>query len=54
MICSVLQLINHPAAEEEWAEFLHCGDTKFTDFNEVRQEIIEETDREISQKFDFP
>lgn len=29
----------------EWAEFLHCKVKKFTDFDEVRQEIEAETDR---------
>ncbi len=29
----------------EWAEFLHCKGKKFTDFDEVRQEIEAETDR---------
>lgn len=29
----------------EWAEFLHCKGKKFTDFDEVRQEIEGETDR---------
>lgn len=29
----------------EWAEFLHCKGKKFTDFDEVRQEIESETDR---------
>uniref|UniRef100_H2SZD0 Interferon-induced GTP-binding protein Mx n=1 Tax=Takifugu rubripes TaxID=31033 RepID=H2SZD0_TAKRU len=38
----VLQLINSAA---EWAEFLHCKGKKFTDFDEVRQEIEAETDR---------
>uniref|UniRef100_A0A669AWC0 Interferon-induced GTP-binding protein Mx n=1 Tax=Oreochromis niloticus TaxID=8128 RepID=A0A669AWC0_ORENI len=38
----VLQLINSSA---EWAEFLHCKGKKFTDFDEVRQEIEGETDR---------
>uniref|UniRef100_A0A7N5ZRD0 Interferon-induced GTP-binding protein Mx n=1 Tax=Anabas testudineus TaxID=64144 RepID=A0A7N5ZRD0_ANATE len=38
----VLQLIN---ATAEWAEFLHCKGKKFTDFDEVRQEIEAETDR---------
>lgn len=30
----------------EWAEFLHCKGRKFTDFEEVRKEIVAETDRE--------
>ncbi|XP_048473990.1 dynamin-3 isoform X1 [Rhincodon typus] len=38
----VLQLIN---AKTEHAEFLHCKGKKFTDFEEVRQEIEAETDR---------
>ncbi|XP_067828992.1 LOW QUALITY PROTEIN: dynamin-3 [Heptranchias perlo] len=38
----VLQLNN---AKTEHAEFLHCKGKKFTDFDEVRQEIEAETDR---------
>ncbi|KAM9306281.1 dynamin-1a isoform 6-T6 [Pholidichthys leucotaenia] len=38
----VLQLINCPT---EYAEFLHCKGKKFTEFDEVRQEIEGETDR---------
>ncbi|CAM4598713.1 unnamed protein product [Leuciscus chuanchicus] len=38
----VLQLIS---SNTEWAEFLHCKGKKFTDFDEVRQEIEAETDR---------
>ena len=30
----------------EWAEFLHCKGKKFTDFEDVRKEIVAETDRE--------
>ena len=41
----VLQLFH--SESDEWAEFLHTGpDKKFTDFNKVRQEIQDETDRE--------
>ena len=29
----------------EWGEFLHCKGKKFTDFDEIRQEIEGETDR---------
>ena len=29
----------------EWAEFLHCKNKKFTDFDAVRKEIEDETDR---------
>uniref|UniRef100_A0A7N4NKR3 dynamin GTPase n=1 Tax=Sarcophilus harrisii TaxID=9305 RepID=A0A7N4NKR3_SARHA len=38
----VLQLVTSKA---EYAEFLHCKGRKFTDFDEVRQEIEAETDR---------
>ncbi|XP_076143116.1 dynamin-2-like isoform X3 [Alosa pseudoharengus] len=38
----VLQLVNNIA---EYAEFLHCKDKKFVDFDEVRREIEAETDR---------
>ncbi|XP_039339471.1 dynamin-3 isoform X2 [Mauremys reevesii] len=38
----VLQLVT---AKTEYAEFLHCKGRKFTDFDEVRQEIEAETDR---------
>nr|CAB3239213.1 dynamin-1 [Phallusia mammillata] len=39
----VLQLMTSRAGE--WGEFLHCKGKKFTDFNEIRKEIEEETDR---------
>ncbi|XP_051552325.1 dynamin-1a [Myxocyprinus asiaticus] len=42
----VLQLINCPT---EYAEFLHCKGKKFTDFDEIRQEIEAETDRVTGQ-----
>ena len=42
ILSSVLQLYNSPT---EYAQFLHRGD-KFTDFNLVRKEIEDETDRE--------
>lgn len=38
----VLQLYN---ARSEWAEFLHQKGKKYTDFDEVRKEIEDETDR---------
>lgn len=38
----ILQLIN---SNTEHAEFLHCKNKKFTDFDEVRKEIENETDR---------
>ncbi|KAG8010736.1 Dynamin-1 [Nibea albiflora] len=43
----VLQLMNCPT---EYAEFLHCKGKKFTDFDEVRQEIEAETDRVAANK----
>lgn len=36
---------SHLCGFAEWAEFLHCKGKKFTDFDEVRQEIEAETDR---------
>lgn len=30
--------------EDEWGEFLHTGDKKFYDFNEIRNEIVKETE----------
>ncbi|CAK8674553.1 unnamed protein product [Clavelina lepadiformis] len=39
----VLQLMTSKTGE--WGEFLHCKGKKFTDFNEIRKEIEEETDR---------
>jgi replication fork clamp-binding protein CrfC len=56
----VLQLIHNPIPEDkqkkeesseaatspyEWGEFLHIPNQKFHDFNEIRNEIIRETDR---------
>lgn len=38
-------LISHCLLPSEHAEFLHCKGKKFTDFDEVRQEIEAETDR---------
>jgi dynamin 1/3 len=38
----ILQLINGPV---EMAEFLHCKGKKFMNFEEVRKEIEDETDR---------
>ncbi|XP_073717326.1 dynamin-1a isoform X4 [Misgurnus anguillicaudatus] len=42
----ILQLVQSPT---EYAEFLHCKGKKFTDFDEVRQEIEAETDRITGQ-----
>ena len=41
---AVLQLYNNPS--QEWAEFLHTEDRKWTNFDQVREEIVRETDRE--------
>ena len=30
---------------EEWGKFAHTGDKMFTDFEEIRTEIIAQTDR---------
>lgn len=38
----VLQLINDST---EWGEFLHGKGRKFTNFDEIRKEIEDETDR---------
>ncbi|KAF8781557.1 Dynamin like protein [Argiope bruennichi] len=38
----VLQLIN---SNQEYGEFLHCRGKKFTDFDAIRKEIEDETDR---------
>lgn len=49
----VLQLSNVPKgnneAQQEWGEFLHIPGKKFYDFNEIRNEIINETDRATSK-----
>ena len=39
----ILQLLYNKHAE--WAEFLHCKGKKFVDFDMVRKEIEDETDR---------
>lgn len=47
-VCSLLSLfltLNIFFPMSEYAEFLHCKSKKFTDFDEVRQEIEAETDR---------
>ena len=41
----MLQLYNNPS--QEWAEFLHSEGRKWTDFQEVREEIVRETEREV-------
>ena len=40
-----IQLINTPDANREWAEFSHRIGEKFYDFNKVRHEIEEETEK---------
>lgn len=39
----ILQLL---FSQQEYGEFAHCRGTKFTDFDKIRQEIEEETDRQ--------
>ncbi|PSR93514.1 Dynamin-related protein like [Actinidia chinensis var. chinensis] len=41
----VLQLYKTEQGQEEYSQFLHKGNKKFTDFSLVRKEIQEETDR---------
>ncbi|KIK56979.1 hypothetical protein GYMLUDRAFT_1011831 [Collybiopsis luxurians FD-317 M1] len=51
----VLQLIHTPVPEEnppsfsEWGQFLHMDNKKFTDFDEIRKEIEQETFRVAGQ-----
>ncbi|KAK9470434.1 Dynamin central region-domain-containing protein [Dipodascopsis tothii] len=44
----VLQLINRPKSDndeaDEWGEFLHLPNQKFTDFGKIREEIVRETE----------
>eukprot|EP00049_Salpingoeca_infusionum_P025257 m.18397 g.18397 ORF g.18397 m.18397 type:complete len:829 (-) comp7819_c0_seq1:334-2820(-) len=44
----VLQLQYHPT--EEYGEFLHCRGHKFTNFDDIRQEIEDETERSCPGK----
>ncbi|KAI8897962.1 Dynamin central region-domain-containing protein [Globomyces pollinis-pini] len=49
----VLQLINRVAVEgtdNEWGEFLHVPGKKFTNFDEIRKEIEDETERTTGKK----
>ena len=39
----------HHNSDSEWAEFLHTKSKKFYDFTKVRQEIQDETDREVGK-----
>ena len=41
----ILQLIQIPEGEQDYAVFMHHPDRKLTDFEQVREEIKEETDR---------
>ena len=43
--CGHDSLISYYHLIAEYAEFLHCKGKKFTDFNAVRKEIEDETDR---------
>ncbi|XP_044003391.1 dynamin-like isoform X2 [Aphidius gifuensis] len=49
----ILQLINNGNEDPDYAEFLHCSDKKFTDFNHVKQEIEEDTNLVIDRKEDI-
>ena len=41
----IIQISQDPQATPAWASFLHEPDKKYTDFDEVRNEIVAETDR---------
>ncbi|XP_044010231.1 dynamin-like [Aphidius gifuensis] len=43
----ILQLVNNGSRKEEYGKFLHCSNKKFSDFDEIRKEIEQETDRVI-------
>ena len=43
----ILQLYH--TSKDEWAEFLHTKNQKYTDFTAVRKEIEDETDRETGK-----
>ncbi|KAJ2654681.1 vacuolar protein sorting-associated protein 1 [Coemansia sp. RSA 1200] len=57
----ILQLINRPATAEasedaddktdpnEWGEFLHLPGKKFFDFDEIREEIVNDTDKKTGK-----
>ena len=44
-VCVSIRKCGHNLLTAEYAEFLHCKGKKFTDFNAVRKEIEDETDR---------
>eukprot|EP00201_Polytomella_parva_P000094 CAMPEP_0175040106 /NCGR_PEP_ID=MMETSP0052_2-20121109/1047_1 /TAXON_ID=51329 ORGANISM="Polytomella parva, Strain SAG 63-3" /NCGR_SAMPLE_ID=MMETSP0052_2 /ASSEMBLY_ACC=CAM_ASM_000194 /LENGTH=317 /DNA_ID=CAMNT_0016302217 /DNA_START=536 /DNA_END=1486 /DNA_ORIENTATION=- len=52
----LLQLIKSPVlrsqGSDEWGEFLHLPGVKFDDFNEIRKEIAQETDRLVGHSKD--
>ncbi|KAJ3127444.1 vacuolar protein sorting-associated protein 1 [Nowakowskiella sp. JEL0407] len=44
------QVVNGTSGEmEEWGEFLHIPGRKFTDFNEIREEIVRDTDAKVGK-----
>ena len=49
----ILQLVNTKSLplqrEEEWGEFLHIPNKRFTSFSEIKEEIIKETERETGK-----
>ncbi|KAI9144679.1 Dynamin central region-domain-containing protein [Paraphysoderma sedebokerense] len=51
----ILQLINRPSSsnsipkQDEWGEFLHIPNKKFYDFDEIRQEIVRDTEEKTGK-----
>ncbi|KAJ2039603.1 vacuolar protein sorting-associated protein 1, partial [Coemansia sp. S2] len=45
-ICSIFISVENP---DEWGEFLHLPGKKFFNFDEIRQEIIQDTDRKTGK-----
>ncbi|KAJ2876569.1 vacuolar protein sorting-associated protein 1 [Coemansia aciculifera] len=45
-ICSMIAFIENP---DEWGEFLHLPGKKFFNFDEIRQEIVQDTDRKTGK-----
>ena len=49
IVAAVVELTNYPDLEE-WAEFLHLPDQQFSDFDQVRTEIAEQTVRLVGDQ----
>lgn len=47
--CHILDPVTDSLSSQQSMQFLHCKGRKFTDFDEVRQEIEAETDRVTGQ-----